>query len=188
MLKRRLNLFTPWYQKSVEPIPWLAPKPGLYVFEARAHGFKGYIGGFHTWIGAKLLNGSWLVAEVTNPETLKTQGTHPLHVAREPIHPRDLTVIISERDGTQRWFGATPKIVSYFELDDVDMTTLLLQACNKYPLKDLPFRSLYRNCNTFTSWAVWMLKAESVNLKLSMLIGTRLSGFWVKASKASREA
>ena len=169
------SLFTPWQDKSIEPVAGLITKPGLYFVNARAHGLKGLIGGTHSWIVGKLSDGSELVAEVTDIETLEVQGGLIL-IDPTGLVQRSKTekaVIVSNRNASQRWFGSAPVVQTYIELTDAKITSFLFNAANSYPLNGYRFKLLYRNCNTFASWA-----AHYGSFEVALKIGGRPAYYW----------
>lgn len=171
------SLFTPWQDKSIEPVAGLITEPGLYFVNARAHGLKGLIGGTHSWIVGKLSDGSELVAEVTDIETLQYQAAailfDPNDLNSKPITERG--AVISNRNAAQRWFDSPPTVQAYFKMNDSSICSLLYTAVDKYPLNNSAFNIVYRNCNTFTSWVAYL---SGFDVKPG--IGGRSIKYWIQ--------
>lgn len=141
-----------WQTKSVEKVVDFT-QVGVYLLRARTFGFKGLIGGTHSWIVHVDMDGNCLVAEVTDLETLKLQGATMIEAVRKPTSDQEQLVFLSNREGGQKWFGASPR-VRY--LGGVNKTTFRNMIAT-YPLADHVFHVLNANCNTFSSWIIYKL-------------------------------
>ena len=141
-----------WKNRSIEPVPGLLKDDGLYLLHAQAFGIKGLAGGRHSWMVAKSGTDS-LVAEITDLDTIDIQDGSVLFGAHvDNIFQR--APMIVERCPNQRWFGAVPVVDCYAAGDFAVFRKLLFECVEKYPFRNIPFRIIHRNCNTFTSWVV----------------------------------
>ena len=152
-------LFGRWQDKSIDPIADLRV-PGLYFNAARTFGFKGLLGGTHSWLTHVTNNLAHTVIEVTDIETLHVQGTSFYSsLCGQPIHRLgfcEKRVFMSDRHGCQRWFGHEPQITY---LGPVELDNVLTWA-RLYPKLQHKFHTLTTNCNTFTSWILHILGIE----------------------------
>lgn len=134
--------------------------PGLYFQAARAFGLKGLLGGTHSWLTHIADDLKHTVIEVTTIETLHVQGSSFYKSFRDTpnylIDPELHQVFVSNRNGSQRWFGHDPKI-TYLGPMELDV---LLSWSELYPHIHDTFRVLTTNCNTFTSWILHLMGVE----------------------------
>lgn len=103
-------VFGAWQTKSIESVINF-PHSGVYLLKARTFGFKGLIGGTHSWIVHVDMDNNHLVAEVTDLESLRIQGATQIEAVRKPKADSEQLVFLSNRDGGQLWFGAKPKVL-----------------------------------------------------------------------------
>jgi hypothetical protein len=166
-------IFKDWRICDISPVGLDLNKDFVYYIHARAWAFKGYLGGTHSWLtlwSKKLCK--WIVIENTDAETIHVQGAKVLHSI--PTGWCDEGPFISDRDPTQKWFGATPKIVSW-HLNTLDIDDLI-DACNQYPIKE--FKLVTQNCNTFSSF---LIVHFNLGLKRPLRsIGFRSKDWWKK--------
>jgi hypothetical protein len=152
-------LFGKWQDKSIESVADLKV-PGLYFLAARTFGFKGLIGGTHSWLTHVADDMTHTVIEVTDIETLLMQGVSIYYtftgMPNYMIDYREQLVFVSDRKGCQRWFGHAPK-VTYLGNIDLD---IVLDWTQIYPKISDRFNVLTSNCNTFTSWILHILGIE----------------------------
>lgn len=148
-----------WQSRSIEKLVDF-PLPGIYLLKARTFGFKGFIGGTHSWIVHVDMDNRCLVAEVTNLETLKVQGATVIETVRKPINDREHLVFLSNREGGQKWFGAKPKSKYLGDISKIDFRNMIAN----YPLSQNVFNVLNANCNTFSSWIIYKLGFTPKNI------------------------
>jgi len=175
------QIFGRWQDRSIESVLKL-DRPGTYFLSAKAYGFKGLVGGYHSWIVHVDAFKRQYVIEITSRESLKVQGaTWWLNLDSDQGDVTQ-TLYISNRDGGQRWFGSTPEI--WLELHMVNLNLLkLLKLLKEYPEMGHSFHFLNRNCNTFISWATATLN-EHFRLKLHLpaktFWGAKNQRYWQK--------
>lgn len=164
-----------WRDQSIAPVAGLIDRPGLYLLHALAFGFKGTLGGRHSWLALRTLDGSSIVAEVTDLETVEMQGGDVIQLGAPVVDEFQRAPMLLERDPTQMWFGSVPVVDGYTAGSDEIFYRLLSESVEKYPLRNKPFRIVYRNCNTFTSWAMhYAAKTYGIVMKPKQyLIGSR---------------
>lgn len=164
-----------WRDQSIAPVDGLIEQPGLYLIHALAFGFKGSLGGRHSWLALRTCDGRSVVAEVTDLETVEMQGGIVLKLGASVDDEFQRAPMLLERDPTQMWFGSVPVVDGYTDGDDATFYALLTESVEKYPLRNKPFRLVHRNCNTFTSWAMHYA-AETYGIEMKpkqYLIGSR---------------
>lgn len=152
-------------------------KDYLYYFHAKAWGFKGLIGGTHSWMTFwSSGHQKWLVIEITDAETIHVQDAEVVYSHSSAW--QEQAVFISDRSPLQRWFGATPKIIArqrhYYNLEDFK------SIVDQYPIKK--FVLYTRNCNTFSSYLI-----AKLNLNFSRpfrSVGFRSRKWWCKKYRA----
>jgi hypothetical protein len=150
------RVFGRWQDKSVNQSVHLKV-PGLYFLAARTWGFKGLIGGTHSWLTHVGPDLAHTVIEVTNIETLHVQGSTCFsNFTGKPASPQEHMVYMSNRPGDQLWFGHKPEVVYVGPL----ALDLLLDWTEHYPRLNHSFHVLHANCNTFTSWILHLLDVE----------------------------
>lgn len=165
-----------WQDKSIEKVVDF-PHAGVYLLKARTFGFKGIIGGTHSWIVRVDGEGNHLVAELTDIQSLKIQGASYYEGVREPAGEDDQLVFISNREGGQKWFGATPTGIYLGDLSEEEFRDFVTH----YPLAGNKFDVLNANCNTFSSWICYCLGTEPIMVNIG--IGAKSSSRWTKAPK-----
>lgn len=164
-----------WRDQSIAPVAGLIERPGLYLLHAIAFGFKGSLGGRHSWLALRAADGSSLVAEVTDLETVEMQDGNVLKLGAPVKDEFQRAPMLLERDPTQMWFGSVPVVDGYTDGDEAIFCQLLAESVEKYPLRNKPFRIVHRNCNTFTSWAMhYAATTYGIEMKPKQyLIGSR---------------
>ena len=167
-----------WRDQSIAPVAGLIDRPGLYLLHALAFGFKGTLGtlgGRHSWLALRSTDGSSIVAEVTDLETVEIQDGTVLKLGAPVKDEFQRAPMLIERDPTQMWFGSIPVVDGYSAGDSATFYMILSECVEKYPLRNKPFRIIHRNCNTFTSWALHYA-AETYGIEMKpkqYLIGSR---------------
>lgn len=124
----------------------------FYYIQSQAWALKGYLGGTHSYCTFYHDN-KWMVAEITDMETLDIQNAM---VVYNDTESEEKGPFISDRLYNAKWFGHAPYIVDSCispQYDDI------LEACRNYPIKK--FKLLTDNCNTFTSYLI-----AKLNLRL----------------------
>jgi hypothetical protein len=120
--------------------------------QAQAWHLKGYLGGTHSYCTFYHDN-KWLVAELTDIETLEVQNAKVIYNgAKDKEH----APFITDRPYNAKWFGHAPYIVDSCISPTYDD---ILYTCKNYPIPE--FKLLTNNCNTFTSYLI-----TTLNLKL----------------------
>lgn len=164
-----------WRGQSIAPVEGLIEQPGLYLLHAIAFGFKGKLGGRHSWLALRTIDGSSIVAEVTDLETVQIQGGDVIQLGASVNDEFQRAPMLLERDPTQMWFGSVPVVDGHTSGSDEIFYRMLSESVEKYPLRHKPFRLVHRNCNTFTSWALhYAAKTYGIHLQPKQyLIGSR---------------
>lgn len=149
-------LFKDWRTGDQSSVNLSFDKDYVYYIHARAWALKGWLGGTHSWtVFWSNEHNQWLVAEISDKETLTVQQAKILWI--QPYAGLfDKVPVISNRVPDARWFGSTPIIVgsSYKTFNYYD----IVAVCKEYPKKE--FRLLTTNCNTFTSFLVHRLNLK----------------------------
>ena len=149
-------LFKDWRTGDQSSVNLSFDKDYVYYIHARAWALKGWLGGTHSWtVFWSNEHNQWLVAEISDKETLTVQQAKILWI--QPYAGLfDKVPVISNRVPDARWFGSTPIIVgsSYKTFNYYD----IVAVCEEYPKKE--FQLLTTNCNTFTSFLVHRLNLK----------------------------
>lgn len=169
------RVFGRWQDQSVAKVVDFKV-PGLYFLNARTYGFKGWVGGSHSWLVHVDQDYKQTVLEVTSYETLRVQGASDITGFKEYTDEVEQQVLVSNREGGQMWFGHRPRVVVY--LGPLVADTVLDWTKN-YPLLRGSFSILQANCNTFTSWIMSLLGVE-----LWTGIGAKSPAKWQKNGKS----
>ena len=127
-------------------------KSRFYYLHARAWALKGWLGGTHSWFAFwSTEKSSWLVLELTDPETLDVQEADAMYIRN--VGYTDHSPVISNRIPDAKWFGANPIIIAStenrFTYKDIE------RVCNEYNFKE--FNLIDSNCNTFASYVIHKL-------------------------------
>jgi hypothetical protein len=173
------SIFGDWRTQDVSLVDLRLDPSQIYYFLARTCGFKGWLGGTHSWMGFwSEEKKRWLVLELSDIETVSIQKANILFATTDDLFDRG--PILSDRDPRQKWFGAIPRIVD--QQRRTMRTRDVIEVSRRYPFSD--YRLLSRNCNTFFSFA---------NLELGVhfrrpfrCVGYRSKTWWEKRKLANR--
>ena len=141
--------FQDWRVCDTSIVPFDLDKEYLYYFQAKAWGFKGIIGGTHSWMAFwSPERNEWLVIEITDAETVHVQQGEIVYTTVAGWTEQG--PVISNRDPRQQWFGGKPLFIA----KQKNYCTLagFKQLVDNYPIKK--FALLFRNCNTLTSYII----------------------------------
>lgn len=123
-------------------------KNEVHLMYAPVFGLFGALGLCHSWITWHSADYDvFVVAEITDGETLMTQGASLLYKTQPTQKYKQL--MISNRCPTQRWFGGVPKVWDSKPLDPSTVKRIV----KTYPCRHKPFSVTETNCNRFASWA-----------------------------------
>jgi hypothetical protein len=153
-----MQLFKDWRECDISEDPGLIlDKTKSYYLHAKAWHFKGYIGGTHSWFACyNTQHKNWLVAEVTDQETLDVQQCRTIYSgAKDITNIEERAAFISDRLYNGQWFGNKVHVVD--SCPAVDYSDLLYSV-KKYPIEK--FELLNYNCNTFLSYLIWDLQLD----------------------------
>lgn len=154
---------------------------GIYFTSAKAFGLKGYLGGVHSWL-TYVKRGKHTVIETTDRETLIVQRAKKIIPLSPVENDEQKTVFISDRNGTQQWFGMKPV---YWEILPTNLISLktIEDIAKSYPYLGHEFDLFKLNCNTFMSWLHYRVE-QHVDMKLNRLknvsLGGRSAAYWSK--------
>ena len=146
------RLFKDWRTLDISSAGLNLDKRYFYYLHARAWALKGWLGGTHSWFAFwSDEKNSWLVLELTDPETLDVQQADAMYIRN--VGYTDHSPTISNRVSDAKWFGADPVILSYtenkFTYKDIE------NVCREYEFEK--FNLLKSNCNTFASYVIYKL-------------------------------
>jgi hypothetical protein len=165
--------FKHWKLCDQDLVPLEFDQGRFYYIQAQAWALKGYLGGTHSYCTFwSRDHNSWMVVELTDPETVSYQNCQTFYTNVKTADPTEHSPIITNRAPNARWFGHNPYIV-----DSCPMTADykdIVKACAEYPLTG--FVLISQNCNTFTSYLIWKLK---LNLRRPFRsVGFRSKSWW----------
>lgn len=173
-------IFSDWRKADISEVLMALDNDYVYFLHSRAWGLKGYLGGTHSWLAFWCHeNKKWMVAEVSDRETVDVQGARTYCAGTE--HYSDKTPILSDRSPRQKWFNAYPSIVAK------ERRRITIQQASavirSYPFSQ--YKLLHRNCNTFFSYLVYELDLHFQKPLVS--VGFRPKKFWRKWSQQKSE-
>ncbi len=170
------RLFKDWRTLDKSSAELNLDKKYFYYLHARAWALKGWLGGTHSWFSFwSEEKNSWLVLELTDPETLDVQEADAIYIRN--VNYTDHSPAISNRIPDARWFGSNPIIIAStenrFTYQDIET------VCKEYQFNK--FNLLNDNCNTFASYVIHKLGLGFSRPFRS--IGFKTSEYWKSCQK-----